>query len=78
MNTKGSEGRKFFRPYNQQLHCTLTGRATKWRIGPVIPAYAGIYPLPHLDAGLRRHDEKEAFYLQLGNKPSRKSRWAIR
>jgi hypothetical protein len=32
-------------------------RATTWHEGSVIPAKAGIHPLPPLDAGLRRHDE---------------------
>ena len=30
--------------------------ATNWHEGSVIPAKAGIHPLPRLDAGLRRHD----------------------
>jgi hypothetical protein len=32
-------------------------RATNWHEVSVIPAKAGIHPLPPLDAGLRRHDE---------------------
>jgi DNA-binding XRE family transcriptional regulator len=32
-------------------------RATHWHEVSVIPAKAGIHPLPPLDAGLRRHDE---------------------
>jgi hypothetical protein len=37
-------------------------RATTWHEGSVIPAKAGIHPLPPLDAGLHRHDgsKKEA------------------
>ena len=31
--------------------------ATNWHEASVIPAKAGIHPLPPLDAGLRRHDE---------------------
>ena len=34
-----------------------TIRATDWQEVSVIPAKAGIHPLPPLDAGLRRHDE---------------------
>jgi len=32
-------------------------RAKKWHEVSVIPAKAGIHPLPPLDAGLRRYDE---------------------
>ena len=36
--------------------CAGRIQATIWHEGFVIPAKAGIHPLPPLDAGLRRHD----------------------
>ena len=37
--------------------CAAMIRAMNWHEVSVIPAKAGIHPLPPLDAGLRRHDE---------------------
>jgi hypothetical protein len=37
--------------------CAGLIRAKYWHEVSVIPAKAGIHPLPPLDAGLRRHDE---------------------
>ncbi len=37
--------------------CAGMRLAASWHEVSVIPAKAGIHPLPPLDAGLRRHDE---------------------
>ena len=39
--------------------CAGMIRAAYWHAVSVIPAKAGIHPLPPLDAGLRRHDESK-------------------
>jgi hypothetical protein len=46
------------RPYAFSFENICAGMicATNWHEGSVIPAKAGIHPLPRLDAGLRRHD----------------------
>jgi hypothetical protein len=57
---QGHEEENFaFRTFEPSLENTCAGliRAKNWHEVSVIPAKAGIHPLPPLDAGLRRHDE---------------------
>jgi len=57
--TKVSENKQIRPNFVLSLENTYEGTiwATDWHEASVIPAKAGIHPLPPLDAGLRRHDE---------------------
>jgi len=47
---------KLSKPFSFENTCAGMIRATTWHEGSVIPAKAGIHPIPRMDAGLRRHD----------------------